>query len=95
MRIIQAITALVSIGSITLVIAGTVPAQAQDYSSQSCDQLWYARNSIYANAGYCFKTARAIGVFGRRCTPPYGQLSGYDQSRVSQIQMWEGRRGCS
>jgi hypothetical protein len=36
-------------------------AQAQTYS---CDRLWFERNQIFANAGYCFKSRRAISVFG-------------------------------
>jgi hypothetical protein len=30
----------------------------------SCDQLWFGRNSIFKEAGYCFKTSRAISAFG-------------------------------
>lgn len=30
----------------------------------SCSSLWYERNGIYKNAGYCFKTSRAIRAFG-------------------------------
>lgn len=29
-----------------------------------CDDLWAERNAIYKDAGYCFKTARAIRAFG-------------------------------
>ena len=32
--------------------------------AQSCDALWVERNSYYKDAGYCFKTARAISYFG-------------------------------
>jgi hypothetical protein len=60
----------------------------------SCDQLWYARNRIYARNGYCFQTERARAVFGPGCFPPYGQLSGWAASRVQEIQMWERRQGC-
>ncbi len=37
-----------------------VPASAQS----TCEQLWYSRNAIFKEAGYCFKTARAIRTFG-------------------------------
>lgn len=37
---------------------------ARDISDFSCQQLWFARNSIYKEAGYCFKTPRAIAAFG-------------------------------
>jgi hypothetical protein len=30
----------------------------------TCDDLWHRRNSIFKDAGYCFKTPRAISVFG-------------------------------
>lgn len=72
------------------------PAEAQSrFASMSCGQLWYQRNAIYARAGYCFKTAQAIGAFGKGCFPPYGELSSRSQSVVDEIQYWEGRKGCN
>lgn len=68
-----------------------VPAAAR---GESCDQLWQARNSIFAEAGHCFKTSRAIAVFGPRCYPPYGRLTGAQQARVNSIIAEEGRLGC-
>jgi YARHG domain len=73
---------------------GATPASAQDAGYMSCDDLWYARNKIYARNGYCFKTERARDVFGAGCFPPFGRLSGWEQNRVNQLQMWEGRKGC-
>ncbi|MCC2099238.1 MAG: YARHG domain-containing protein [Hyphomicrobiales bacterium] len=69
-------------------------ASAQGYSNMSCGQLWYARNRYYADAGYCFKTARARRTFGAGCFPPYGQLSGYAKEQVEIIKSWEARLGC-
>ena len=43
---------------------GTVLFWASEAAAQSCGDLWYRRNSIYKEAGYCFKTARAIQTFG-------------------------------
>jgi hypothetical protein len=68
---------------------------AQRYANMSCDELWYARNQIYAEAGYCFKTAAALRVFGYRCYPPYGHLTRGEQRQVSEIQRWESRFGCN
>ena len=68
----------------------SAPAQAQGV----CHALWYDRNSIYAEAGYCFQTARAIEHFGRGCVPPYGRLTPGQQRRVNQIQAEEDARGC-
>ena len=68
-----------------------LPAPA---SAQSCDQLWHARNSIFAEAGHCFKTPRAVSVFGTRCHPPYGRLTGAQQARVNSIIAQERQLGC-
>jgi hypothetical protein len=68
-----------------------VPAAAR---GESCEQLWRARNAIFAEAGHCFKSARAIAVFGPRCYPPYGQLRGAQEARVNAIIAEESRLGC-
>ena len=70
-------------------------AMAKSYASMSCYQLWYARNAIYAENGYCFKTAKARAVFGPGCFAPYGKLSSSEQRRVDDIIYWERRKGCS
>ncbi len=77
----------------TLLLLGGA-AVAQDYSDMSCDDLWYARNAIYADEGYCFKTDAALQEFGHRCYPPYGKLTRAEQARVNAIQTWESRYGC-
>jgi hypothetical protein len=69
-----------------------VPAAAK---ADSCDQLWRARNSIFAEAGHCFKTSRAIAIFGTGCYPPYGRLKAAQEARVNAIIAEESRRGCS
>jgi hypothetical protein len=69
-----------------------VPAPAW---AQSCEQLWHARNSIFAAAGHCFKTPRAIATFGARCHPPYGQLTRAQEARVNSIKDQERQLGCS
>ncbi len=37
---------------------------SNELASSDCEDLWYRRNSIFKEAGYCFKTARAIKAFG-------------------------------
>jgi hypothetical protein len=37
---------------------------ARGLNDFSCDQLWFGRNSIFKEGGYCFKTPRAIAAFG-------------------------------
>jgi hypothetical protein len=82
------------IKTIGLLVAFAALAAPLPALAQSCSALWYERNQIYARNGYCFQTARAISVFGRGCFPPYGQLSGYDRSRVNEIQRMERAYGC-
>ena len=45
--------------AIPLVVLGAGAGRADE-----CSSMWYGRNQIYKNAGYCFKTARAIAEFG-------------------------------
>jgi YARHG domain len=70
-------------------------AFAQDYGDMSCDDLWVARNQIYANEGFCFKTQDAIQQFGRACFPPYGRLSSRETREVQEIQRAESENGCN
>ncbi len=63
-------------------------------SAMSCDELWYARNEIFARKGHCFKTDRGRRAFGRNCFPPYGRLSRAESRQVSRIVRLERRRGC-
>jgi hypothetical protein len=84
----------VAAAALAALIATSSFAEAANYGAMSCSQLWYARNSIYAQNGYCFKTARARSVFGPGCFPPFGKLSGYEQQEINDIQYWESRKGC-
>jgi hypothetical protein len=43
---------------------GALLLAASEAQAQSCGDLWYRRNSIFKEAGYCFKTGRAIRAFG-------------------------------
>ena len=36
----------------------------KDVADFDCEQLWFGRNSIFKEAGYCFKRSRAIAAFG-------------------------------
>jgi hypothetical protein len=78
----------------TAVLSGSSPAHAQGYRQMSCGQLWFERNAIYAEFGYCFKTEQAIRAFGPRCYPPYGRLSPRAQDEVDEIKFWERRKDC-
>jgi hypothetical protein len=70
------------------------PALAQPM----CEELWAERNGVYAEAGYCFRTERAIRAFGNgNCRYENADelpLSAADRRRVAEIQREERRRGC-
>jgi len=82
-----ALAALIWVG-----VAGE--AAAQSYRDMSCGEVWYARNQIYADEGFCFKTDDAIRAFGESCFPPYGRLTRTEKQNVDEIKKWERRKGC-
>jgi hypothetical protein len=47
-----------------LLSAVIVVAAGPAFAQSTCEQLWYSRNAIFKEAGYCFKTTRAIRTFG-------------------------------
>jgi hypothetical protein len=73
-------------------------SSAQDYGSMSCGDLWYRRNEIYARNGYCFKTDRAIRVFGNAGCRYEAEsdvpMSRFDRRLVDEIRYIESRKGC-
>ena len=84
-------------GAALLLCLGTGLAQAQ-YRGMSCDQLYFERNSIYKNAGFCFKTARAIQTFGNGGCQFDNQndvpLSASSRSAIAAIVAQESFLGC-
>jgi hypothetical protein len=80
-------------------VAATLGAAMSLAQAQSCQQLWYERNSYFKEAGYCFKTPRAISAFGNagcrydseRALP----LSRGVRARIDQIVRLERALGCS
>ena len=79
----------------TLMFVGLSGSAAQ---AQSCGDLWYERNSIFKQYGYCFKTSRAIRQFGNagcrydneRDLP----ISRRDRAQIDQIVRQERAMGC-
>ena len=61
----------------------------------SCADLWYARNLIYAQNGYCFSTSLGRRTFGNSgCYTTNPRLSPAERRRVEAIRAEERRRGC-
>lgn len=65
----------------------------------SCENLWMVRNEIYKEAGYCFKTERAIDYFGNaHCTVENMNavpLSEIERYNIDQIVAVERQQGCN
>lgn len=84
-------------GAALFLAAASGVAEAQ-YRGMSCDQLYYERNSIYKNAGYCFKTSRAISTFGNGGCQFDNQndvpLTRGDRAAVAAIVAQENYLGC-
>ena len=80
-------------------LAASVIAFGSNAANASCASLWYERNQVYKDAGYCFKTARAIHAFGNaNCS--YDDvndvpLSANQRAFVNGVVEQERRIGCS
>jgi hypothetical protein len=76
--------------------------QVQHYAqsaAQSCDDLWFQRNSIFRGAGYCFKTPRAIRTFGNAGCQYDNEadvpLSDRQRATINRIKSLEASKGCA
>jgi hypothetical protein len=82
-----------------VIMAGAVLTASYAVAQQSCQDLWVERNSYYKEAGYCFKTARAISYFGnagcRYDNEARVPLSGLARARIAEITRLEQRFGCN
>jgi YARHG domain len=76
------------------VFAGTVLPLAAPASAANCLDLWYQRNAIYDNYGYCFKTALGKQTFGTACSTNNPRLSASDQRLVANIRAQERAKSC-
>jgi hypothetical protein len=72
---------------------------AKDIMDFSCQQLWFGRNSVFKEAGYCFKTPRAISAFGNAGCKyddiSLVQLSPENSAFVSAISLAEKQKACT
>ena len=69
-----------------------------DLRDLDCDVLWEIRNQIYFDAGYCFKTERALDFFGDdECEFEDAEdldFNTYQVRNISRIQDAEKRNQC-
>jgi hypothetical protein len=90
---------LMSTAVTALLAAATLGATVSVASAQSCADLWVERNTYYKQAGYCFKTRRAIEYFGNAGCGYYNErdvpLSAAVRARINQIVRTERAYGCA
>jgi hypothetical protein len=64
----------------------------------SCENLWYVRNKIYDENGYCFRTDRARDAFDNSdCwvrSQSKVQMSQIERHNVNEIVAAEDEKGC-
>ncbi len=66
-----------------------------DLAGLGCNDLWVARNEIYARNGYCFRTRRAINYFGNAgCWTRNPRLNRFERTNVARIKARERFLGC-
>ena len=71
------------------------PEMPRQFVGDICAELWFERNLIFHNHGFCFQSDRARSVFDtRNCTTRNPQLTAGEQNRVQEIQALERRSGC-
>ena len=69
---------------------------ANPAAAQSCYDLWYARNLIYAENGYCFSTSLGRRVVGNYpCWTRNPTLSRAERAQVDAIRARERALGCT
>ena len=89
---------LISTAAAALTVAVTLGATAPAALAQNCVALWVERNTYYKQAGYCFKTERAIRYFGNQGCYIYDesqiQFPPQIWARIQQIRRLERAMGC-
>jgi uncharacterized protein YraI len=70
-------------------------APAAVTTGQSCFDLWYARNAIYAAKGYCFTSAEGKKWFDNSsCSTSNPKLSASEKLQVERYKQQEKAQGC-
>jgi hypothetical protein len=64
----------------------------------SCDALWTVRNTIYRDNGYCFKSQRALSIWGNEGCAYWDAaavpLNAYERTNINRIVSVEKQKGC-
>ena len=72
--------------------------RASDLRKLNCENLWFLRNSIFDDNGYCFKTEQGISAFGNDACRYHDTnsvpLNNYERYNVEAIRAMEVARSC-
>lgn len=80
---------------VAVAAAGMFAALTGAAVAQSCFDLWYERNSIYDENGYCFSTELAQEYFDNDdCWTKRPKFSRSEQRQIEAIKEEEDDRGC-
>ncbi|MFN4153790.1 MAG: caspase family protein [Paracoccaceae bacterium] len=72
-----------------------VPQPPVTTTGQSCFDLWYARNAVFASRGFCFTSAEGQKWFDNsQCYTSSPNLSAAEKSMVDTIKAQEKAQGC-
>jgi hypothetical protein len=83
---------LVKLSAFVALAATTV---AEPAFAVSCYELWYERNAIFDENGYCFETELGQQTFDNSdCWTSSPRLSQSEQQRVNRIRRQERAMGC-
>ena len=108
-------TALLAVLMVLFVLIGSLPVRADcfevlgctnsdrfkkaDLKELSCENLWYVRNRIFFENGYCFQTARGKAMFDNSSCVHKNQskvpMNSIERANVAAIKSVEAAKGCS
>ena len=81
-----------------LVAMVVLVASVGQSAAGGCEEAWYQRNLVYKQAGYCFRTPRAISAFGNAgCSYDAIEdvpLSSRQRAAVAELRAYELANRC-
>lgn len=82
----------VMISAVMVLLGLSGGAQALEY----CDELWFLRNSVFHEAGYCFGSPLGQAVFGNEsCTGKDVTISAKDKQLIADVRAAESDEACA
>ncbi len=89
--------AAVPSGALTLEELSSRKITSIDVMNASCSELWFLRNSIYNNHGYCFRSRKAKELFDNsdcttRTPPAMGETDQYNADLLGRLEELKGCR---